>query len=87
MWQHICDHNSGKSRWILIIFVYLETKTNTLWSKLFTCLFYMWRKYDVIVMFMTLMSCDGVCCMCGEVGAVANWWHSWSMANTLAYLC
>ena len=45
-------------------------------SKLFTYLFSMWRKYDVTVM--TLMSCDSVCCMCGEVSS-----SRWLMANTL----
>jgi len=35
-------------------------------SKLFTDLFYMWCKYDVTVMFMTMMNCASVCCMCGE---------------------
>jgi len=38
-------------------------------SKLFTYLFYMWRKYDVTVTFMTSMSYDSVCCMCGEVSS------------------
>jgi len=35
-------------------------------AKLFTYLFYMRCKYDVTVTFMTLMSCDSVCCMCGD---------------------
>jgi len=38
-------------------------------SKLFTYLFYTWRKYDVTVTLMTLISCDSVCCMCGEVSS------------------
>jgi len=50
--------------------------------KLFSYLFYVWRKYDVTVTFMTLMSCDSVCCVCGE-----DWWLSWPMANTFACLC
>jgi len=29
-WQHICDHNSGKPRWILITFACLETGMNAL---------------------------------------------------------
>ena len=29
-WQYICNHNFGKSWWILIIFTYLETGINTL---------------------------------------------------------
>jgi len=41
-------------------------------SKLFTYLFYTWRKYDVTVTLMTLMSCDSVCCMCGEVSS-SHW--------------
>ena len=56
-------------------------------SKPFAYLFYMWRKYHVTATLMTLMSCDSVCCMCGVVGAVADWWRSWSMTNTLAHLC
>ena len=28
--------------------------------------FYVWRIYDVTVTFMTLMSSDSDCCMCGE---------------------
>jgi len=35
-------------------------------STLFTYLFCMERKYDVTVTFMTLMSCDSVCCMRGK---------------------
>jgi len=38
-------------------------------SKLFTYLFYMWHKYDVTVTFTTSMSCDSVCCMCGEASS------------------
>jgi len=59
-WQHICDHNSGKSWWILIIFIYLKMWMNAL-CKQAIYLFYMWRKYDVAVTFMTLMSCDSIC--------------------------
>ena len=29
-WQYICNHNSGKSWWILITFTYLERGINTL---------------------------------------------------------
>ena len=29
-WQYVCNHNSGKSWWILITFTYLETVINTL---------------------------------------------------------
>ena len=28
-WQYICNHNSGKSWWILINFTYMETGINT----------------------------------------------------------
>jgi len=45
-------------------------------SKPFTYLFYMWRKYDVDVTFMTLMSCDSVCCMCVEA-----WSSRWLMTQ------
>jgi len=31
-WQYVCNHNSGKSWWILITFTYLETGINTLWK-------------------------------------------------------
>jgi len=34
--------------------------------------------------FMTSMSCDSVYCM---LGAVADWWRSWPMANAFACLC
>jgi len=34
--------------------------------KLFSYLFYMWLKYDVTVTLLTFISCDSVCCMCGE---------------------
>jgi len=33
-------------------------------SKLFTYLFYMWRKYGITVTFMTLIICDSVRCTC-----------------------
>ena len=36
-WQHICDHNSGKSWWILISFTYLKTGMNALCKHLATC--------------------------------------------------
>jgi len=36
----------------------------------------MWRKYDVTVTFMTLMSCDSVCRMCGEA-----WSSRWLMTQ------
>ena len=45
-------------------------------SKLFIYYFYMWRKYDVTVTFMILMSCDSVCCMCGEA-----WRSRWLMTQ------
>ena len=40
MWQHICDHNSGKSGWILIFFTYLQTGMCPLqaFSNMCTCL-------------------------------------------------
>jgi len=56
-------------------------------SKLFTYLFCVWCKYHVTVMFVTLMSCDSVCCMCGEVEAVTDWWRRWPMVNMLVCLC
>jgi len=45
--------------------------------------FYMWRKYDVTATYMTLISCDSVCCLYGEA------WSSrcWPMANVLTCLC
>jgi len=45
-------------------------------SKLFNYLFYKWREYDVTFTFMTLMSCDSVCCMCGEA-----WSSRWLMTQ------
>jgi len=45
-------------------------------SKLFAYLFYMWRKCDVTVTFMTLLSCNSVCCMCGEA-----WSSRWLMTQ------
>jgi len=64
-------HNSGKSWWILII--YLEMGMPSA-SKLFTYLFYMWCKYDITVTFTSLISCDRVCCICGEA-----WSSRWLM--------
>ena len=32
-WQHICDHNSGIPRRILVSFAYLETEMNALWKQ------------------------------------------------------
>jgi len=29
-WQYICNHNSGKSWWILVTFTYMETGINTI---------------------------------------------------------
>ena len=37
-------------------------------------IYFMWRKHDDTVMFMTLMSCKGICCMCGEA-----WSSCWLM--------
>jgi len=48
-------------------------------SKLFTYLFFMWRKYDVTVTFNALMSCDSVCCMCGE--ALSSRWLMTQLTN------
>jgi len=45
-------------------------------SKLFTYLFHMWHKYDVTVTFMTSMSCDSICCMCGVA-----WNSRWLMTQ------
>jgi len=57
-------------------------------SEIFTYLFYLWRKYDVSVTFVTLMSCATASAACvTRLGAVADWWRSWLMANTLACLC
>jgi len=75
-WQYISDHNSGKSWWILIIFTHLETMPSQSASKLFTYLFFMWRKYDVSVKFMTLTSCNSVLCTCGEA-----WSSCWLMTQ------
>ena len=48
-------------------------------SKLSTYLFYMWRQYDVIVTFITVMTCDSVCCMCGE--ACSSRWLMTQLTN------
>jgi len=87
-WQYICDHNSEKSWWILIILRTWKRRWIHSASALFTYLFYMWRKYDVTVTFMTLMSCDSVCCMCGE--ACSSRWlmtQLTQLTNTLSCLC
>jgi len=44
-------------------------------------------RLELTITFMTLMSCDSVCCMCGKAWTVADWWLSWPTANTLACLC
>jgi len=49
-------------------------------------LFYMWRKYDIPVMFMTLMSCDSICCMCGEAWS-SRWLTTQFTNDTLECLC
>jgi len=58
-------------------------------SKLFTYLFYMWCKYDVTVTFMTwwlwAVTASAACVM--RLGAVADWWLSWPVANMLVCLC
>jgi len=56
-------------------------------NKLFSYLVYVWRKYDVTVTFMTLMSCDSVCCEFSKAWSSRRL-RSWPMANTLAcYAC
>ena len=45
-------------------------------SEPFTYLFYMWRKYDITVTFMTLMSWNSVCCMCSKA-----WSSCWLMTQ------
>jgi len=84
-WQYICDDNSGKPWWILIILHIWKREWMPSASTLFTYLFYMWRKFDVTVTFMTLMSCDSVCCMCSE--ASSSRWLMTHLVNTLANLC
>jgi len=59
--------------------------------------FYMWRKYDITVTLMTLMSCDSVCCMCGQAWSsrwlmmhLTNGQHAWLIvivADTLKIPC
>jgi len=63
-----------------IIFTCLETGMNALCKYLF----YMWRKYDVSVTFVTLMSCDSVCYMSGE--ACNSRWLMTQLTNMLVCL-
>jgi len=74
MWQYIRDHNSGKSWWILIILHIWKREWMPSASNLFTYhgIYFTSDKYDVTVTFMTLMSCDSVCCMCGEA-SISRW--------------
>jgi len=85
--MYICDHNSGKSWWILIILHIWKREWIPSASTLFTYLVYLRWRFDATVTFVTSICCDSVCCMCGEVWAVADWWHSWLMTNQLACLC
>jgi len=70
-WQYICDYNSGKFWWILIIFIYLKTGMNTLCKWAIYVYIYLTCDVnnDVTMTFMTLMSCDSVCCMYGEASS------------------
>ena len=83
-WQYICDHNSGKSWWILIIFTYLETECPPQVSYLliyFTCdvnmtsLSRSWRWWAATA---------SAACV-ARLRAVTDWWRSWPM--TLACFC
>ena len=83
-WQCICDHNSGRSWWILIIFTYLETRMQVIYLLIyFAC--------DVNIRSVSrsrhwwAVTASAECV--ARLGAVADWWRSWPMANTLAYLC
>jgi len=53
--------------------------------ELFTYLFYMRRKYDIIITSMTLMSCDSVCCTCGEASS-SRWWMTQLTNGQHAYV-
>jgi len=87
MWQYICDHNSGKPRWIFNNF-YISRNENECPPQLsylliFTC--------DVN---MTSLSrwwhwwAETASAACvARLRAVADWWRSWPMANMLACLC
>ena len=50
----------------------------TLGSHSSYCLFYLWHKYDITVTVVTLMSCDSICCMCGEA-----WGSRWLMIQLI----
>jgi len=88
-WQYfICDHNSGKSWWILITFTYLETGMNTLLQVSYLLIYF---TCDVNVMSLShswhwWAATASAACM-ARLGAVADWWRSWPMANTLACSC
>jgi len=74
--QYICDHNCGKSWRILIILHIWKREWILSSTNLFAYLFYVWRKYKVTVMLITLMSCDSVWCMCGKA-----WSSRWLMTR------
>ena len=74
-WQYICDHKSGKSWWILIIFTYVKTENGPLQVSYlliyFTC--------DVNVASLSLSwhwwaATASAACV-ARLGAVADWWQ------------
>jgi len=73
-WQCICDHNSGRSWWILIIFTYLETKMNALLLIYFACDVNMTSVSRSRHWWAATASDEWV----ARLGAVADWWHSWA---------
>ena len=86
-WHYICDHNSGKSWRILIIFTYLETGMNAIRYLLIYC------SCDAN---MTSLSRSwhwwaetASAARMARLRAVADWWRRWRwpMSNTLACLC
>jgi len=79
MWWYICDHNSGKSWWILIIFTYLEMGMNALHSPQVRYLLICFR-CDVNMTSLShswhcLPATASAACV-ARLGAVADWWHS-----------
>jgi len=88
MWQHIWDHNAGKS-WRILTFLLHIWKRGWMLSasKLFTYLFYVWGKYDVTVTLWNWWAATASAACVARLRTVADWWRSWPMTNTPACLC
>ena len=87
-WQYICDHNLGKFWWIFNNF-YISGNGNECPLQVSYLLIYF--TCDVHMTSLSLSwhwwaATASAACVTWH-GAVADWWHSWPMANVIACLC